>query len=247
MEGWTARGCRSGGSGSSVVVRLLLGRVGDGVCLCWRGRLLPRRWLCLPGGMGCLCDGPWRWWRVSGRKSSLTTSVPTAAALEGVVFPLGGVVVPNNPPSITLGRKLKSGLPDWLTAVSFDVVTSLEASIFGGLEASLGVASATGRVDVFGYRRRASAASLFHCGLPLAMKLERPSRSFRLCLPFQGRGPGNRSASCCRRAGVVVGAPDLVKLGSVAMCAVFCRFFLKNCAVFGFSCLVSLINRTRVF
>jgi hypothetical protein len=48
-----------------------------------------------------------------------------------------------------------------MMAASLDVVTSLEASFFGVMCATFDGARAAGWVDVLGFRRCASAASLF--------------------------------------------------------------------------------------
>jgi hypothetical protein len=48
-----------------------------------------------------------------------------------------------------------------MTVVFLDVVTSLEASFFGMMGATFGDVWAAGWVDIFGFRRCASAAGLF--------------------------------------------------------------------------------------
>ena len=122
------------------------------------------------------------------------------------------------------GESPNLGLPDWMTAASIDVVTSLEASFFGMLGAMLGMlvllvgSTLSGSVGV--------RVPLACFGLPRATKLERPTRSLSALTSFP-RTSTNQVVIELAVAVVLVssgGAPDLVELGSVAMCVVFVAF-----------------------
>jgi hypothetical protein len=105
---------------------------------------------------------------VCRRKSCPTWLVPAMAMLAGAVFPLGGIAVEARLPSIH-----HSWVKTQIRLAGLDDVgvygrrVLLGGVIFGVLGATIGGALATCWVDVFGFRRRVSAAGLLPAACPL--------------------------------------------------------------------------------
>jgi hypothetical protein len=119
-----------------------------------------------------------------------------------------------------------SGVNTQIRSRSLDVVTSLEASFFGVLEATfwLSMLAPLVWVEVFGYRQCASVAGLLIAACLTPRSLKGLAVSFGSDFPSRDV---DRSVVVLAVAIVLVlfdGASYLVQLGRVAKCVVFASF-----------------------